>query len=301
MAKYIITDNGKDEIAVYDDKTEKFGPKTYHVYNVDTRRNYPYSEFYKRAFYEDKYNIITGINISTANPNTDEMCFVYGTSHDSKSSTFNANEYYKVQIKRFLYEVDEENNPKYQEYADIYYIRKRSNERLMSGIKIRANNQKTLLPEKLKKVETIKKNIERKRKISETTDIIIDDFFETNGKYSNDVLGRISSKELKKEIDDHREEIQDKVSKRYSVTDSIKKISTTATTTGIVGSTLATVASSIQANELTMGPIILGIGTVFVTHHMLKGLRMSLVDTKIGEIEKSYLKANYDLVTGRRK
>ena len=75
MAKYIITDNGQDGISVYDDKDEKFSHKTYHVYHEDTRRNYPYSEFYKRVFYEDKYNMITDIKITTTNPDKNEMCF----------------------------------------------------------------------------------------------------------------------------------------------------------------------------------------------------------------------------------
>ena len=34
---------------------------------------------------------------------------------------------------------------------------------------------------------------------------------------------------------------------------------------------------------------------------MLNGLRMTLVDSKIGQIEKSYLKENYDKLTGHRK
>lgn len=50
-----------------------------------------------------------------------------------------------------------------------------------------------------------------------------------------------------------------------------------------------------------MGPIILGIGTFYVTHHMLKSLKMTLVDTKIGQIEKSYHKENYDKVTVHRR
>lgn len=301
MARYIINDNGQDTISVYDDKTEKFGHKTYHVYHEGSRRNYPYDEFYKRVFYEDKYNIITGIKITTGNPDTDEMCFVYGTEHKSNSSNFRANEYYKVEIKRFSYEVDEDNNPKYQETSDVYYIRKRTNERLMSGINIRVKNLKTLLPEKLKKVETIKKNIDRKNKVSESTETIIKDYFETNGKYSDDVLGIITSHELKKEIDDHHDRVAESVSKNWSVTDNIRKIANTATAAGVVGSGVASAISSIQTNEFTFGPIILGIGTVLITHHMLNGLRMTLVDSKIGQIEKSYLKENYDKLTGHRK
>lgn len=301
MARYIINDNGQDAISVYDDKTEKFGHKTYHVYHEDSRRNYPYGEFYKRVFYEDKYNIITGIKITTGNPDTDEMCFVYGTEHKSNSSNFSANEYYKVEIKRFSYEVDEDNNPKYQENSDVYYIRKRTNERLMSGINIRVKNLKTLLPEKLQKVETIKKNIDHKNKVSESTETIIKDYFETNGKYSDDVLGVITSRELKREIDDHHDRIAESVSKNWSVTDNIRKIANTAVATGVVGGGVASAISSIQANEFTFGPIVLGIGTVLITHHMLKGLRMSLVDSKIGQIEKSYLKENYDKLTGHRK
>ena len=90
MARYIINDNGQGGISVYDDKTEQFGHKSYHVFHEDSRRNYPYSEFYKRVFYEDKYNMITGINITTGNKETDEMCFVYGTERESKSSNFSA-------------------------------------------------------------------------------------------------------------------------------------------------------------------------------------------------------------------
>lgn len=301
MARYIINDNGQDAISVYDNNTEKFGHKTYHVYHDESRRNYPYSEFYKRVFYEDKYNIITDIRITTGNPDTDEICFVYGTERDSKSSTFGANEYYKVEIKRFSYDIDEDNKPKYQEDTDVYYVRKRTNERLMSGINIRAKNLKTLLPEKLRKVETIKRNIDRKNKVSESTETIIEDYFDTNGKFSDDVLGVISSRELKKEIDDHHDKVAESVSKNWSVTDNIRKIANTAVATGVVGGGIASAISSIQANEFTFGPIVLGIGTVLVTHHMLKGLRMSLVDTKIGQIEKAYLKENYDKVTGHRR
>ena len=301
MAKYIITDNGQDGISVYDDKDEKFSHKTYHVYHEDTRRNYPYSEFYKRVFYEDKYNMITDIKITTTNPDKNEMCFVSGTDHNASTSNFSGNDYYKVEIKRFSYEIDEDNNPKYEETTDVYYIRKRTNERLMSGINIRAKNLKTLLPEKLKKVETIKKNIDHKKKVSESTETIIEDYFETNGKFSDNILGVISSRELKKEMTDHYDKVSETVSKKWQITDNIKKISNTAVATGIVGGGIASAISSIQANEFTFGPIILGIGTVLVTHHMLKGLRMSLVDTKIGQIEKAYLKENYDKVTGHRK
>lgn len=301
MARYIINDNGQDGISVYDDKTEKFGHKSFHVYHEQDRRNYPYSEFYKRVFYEDKNNIITGIRITTANPNTDEMCYVYGTETDSKSSTFGANEYYKVEIKRFSYDVDEDNNPRYQETTDVYYVRKRTNERLMSGINIRAKNLKTLLPEKLKKVETIKKNIDRKKKVTESTETIIEDYFDTNGKFSDEVLGVISSRELKREMEDHYDRVADSVSRNWSLTDNIRKIANTTVATGVVGSGIATAITSVQANEFTFGPIILGIGTVFVAHHMLKGLRMSLVDTKIGQIEKAYLRENYDKVTGHRR
>ena len=301
MARYIINDNGQNGISVYDDKTERFGNKSFHVFHEDSRRNYPYSEFYKRVFYEDKYNMITDIKINTANPNTDEMCYVYGTERESKSSNFDANEYYKVEIKRFSYEIDEDNNPTYQETSDVYYVRKRTNERLMSGINLRAKNLKTLLPEKLNKVETIKKNIDRKKKVSESTETIIEDYFETNGKFSDNILGVISSRELKKEMDSNHDKVAESVSRNWAVTDNIRKIANTAVATGVVGGGIATAISSINANHLTLGPIILGVGTVFVTHHMLKGIRMSLVDTKIGQIEKTYLKENYDKVTGHRR
>ena len=301
MAKYIINDNGQDAIAVYDDKAEKLGHKTYHVYRDDTRRNYPYSEFYKRVFYEDKQNIITGINIMTANPNINEMCFVSGEGHNARTSTFSGGDYYKVEINRFSYDVDEDNNPKYQEETDVYYIRRRTNERLMQGIKIRANNLKSLLPEKLKRVETIKRNIDRKQKVTETTESIIEDYFETDGKFSDEVLGQITSRELKKEMEDHHDRVSDSVSRNWSVTDNIKKISNTVVATGILSGGVASAIESANAGHLVMGPIILGIGTVYITHHMLKSLRMTLVDSKICQIEKSYLRENYDKVTGHRR
>lgn len=301
MAKYIITDNGQGEIAAYDDKTETFGPKTYHVYNETNRRNYPYAEFYKRVFYEDKYNIISSITISPNTTSSDEMCYVSSGGHDSITSTFNASDYYKIEIKRFLYDYDEDNTPRYEEYTDTYYIRKRSNERLMSGIKIRSDCQKSLHDEKQRKIATIKKNIDRKHKIRKATDTIITDYFETDGKFSDETLGKITTRELKQEMVSHRDRVGEEISKKWSVTDNLRKISNTATATGIVGSGIATAVSSSQVNEFTIGPIILGLGTVFITHHILKNLRMSLVDTKIGQIERDYHKANYEHVTGRRK
>ena len=65
MANYIITDNGQGEIAVYDDVVEKTAARTYHVYKDIDRRNYPYAEFFKRVFYEDKNNTISSISIDT--------------------------------------------------------------------------------------------------------------------------------------------------------------------------------------------------------------------------------------------
>ncbi len=301
MANYIINDNGENEITVFDDKQEIFTHKTYHIYHDSDRRKYPYSEFYQRVFYEDKNNMITSITISEVNPRTNEMYFVYGDEKNSSTSVFNANEYQKVTIKRFAYATDEDNNPFYEETEDVYYIRKRINDRLMEGIKIRKNNLENQLEDKFKRINTIKKNIDRKRKVTAVTHDIIDNYFENEGAFSDEVLGTITSRELKKEIEDHQEEIKDEVSRKWSITDNIRKISNTATTTGILGSSIATAISSVKSNEFTMGPIILGIGTVFITHHLLKNIRMTLVDTKIGQIEREYHKENYDYVTGRRR
>lgn len=300
MANYIITDNGEGQIAVYDDKTEKFGHKNFHVYHETNRRNYPYSEFFKRVFYEDSHNIISSVAIKANNPDTDQMCFVYGTEQQSKSSTFDSTDYYKLEIKRFAYEVDENNNPNYEEYTDVYYIRKRSNERLMAGINIRVKNLKTLLPEKNKKIETIKKNINRKHKISNTTDKLITNYFDNDEEYSKDVLGTITSRELQKEFNDNRDELTEKVSRKWQVTDRIRKLDQTMMATGLLGTGIATTASSISNGSFTMNPIILGIGTIFVTHHLLKSVRMTLTDSKIGQMIDEYHKANYDILSGVR-
>lgn len=300
MANYIINDNGAGQIAVYDDKTEKFGAKNFHVYHETNRRNYPYAEFYKRVFYEDSHNIISSVEIKQNNNETDEMCYVFGTEQDSKSSTFRSSDYHRLEIKKFSYEVDEDNKPSFQEYTDVYYIRKRSNERLMAGINIRVNNLKTMLPDKNKKIETIKNNIKRKQKISKVTDKLIDNYFENGENFSDDMLGIITTRELKKEISENREELSEKVSKKWNISDKIRKIDHTLIATNILGTGIATTASAISNGGFTMAPIVLGIGTIFVTHNILKNARMSLVDTKIGKMEDDYHRANYEKLSGKR-
>ena len=300
MANYIITDNGQGEIAVYDDVVEKTAARTYHVYKDIDRRNYPYAEFFKRVFYEDKNNTISSISIDTNPKNNDQMCYIFEANHNSKTSTFNISDYNKVEIKRFYHGIDENNNPTYEEYSDVYDIRKRTNERLMSGIKIRAKNISSQKEARDTKINTIKRNIQRKRKISQTTDKIIENYFENDGAFTDDVLGIITSREMSKEISEHRDKIVEDVSRKWDVTDNIRRISNTATATGLVGGGLATALSSFKAEHLTMGPIILGIGTVFITHHLLKSVRMTLVDSKIGKMEKEYLRANYDMLTRHR-
>ena len=103
MANYIITDNGQGEIAVYDDVVEKTAARTYHVYKDIDRRNYPYAEFFKRVFYEDKNNTISSISIDTNPKNNDQMCYIFEANHNSKTSTFNISDYNKVETTTLFF------------------------------------------------------------------------------------------------------------------------------------------------------------------------------------------------------
>lgn len=298
MTSYIITDNGIDKIAVYDDNTDTFGHKTQHIYSEDSRRNYSYSEFYKKAFYEDKNSIIIGIEITSANSSTDEMCFLYGKTHESGASIFPANEYYKVEIKRFNLNLNEKNTTHYEETSDIFFVRKRANERLMLGINIRSNNIKSQLSNKLKQVENIKNNINHQNKVSETTKTIIEDYLKNKGEFSNDVLGLITTSEFLREIKNRKKETKKLVLKKWKLTENLRDIGNIVSASGILGTTIASTISSIKEKDLTLNPIILGIGTVFVTHNLFKAIRITLVDSKLQEIEKEFSKDNYNKLTG---
>ena len=311
MAVYIINDFGYSEkkemrdqnVLVFTNHTEKIDNKNIHIYNSIGSKMYSYSQFYRKAFSEDDNTIISSIKILENDQNKDEMYFGEGNYGDPNLTYFPSTSYYKVEVKKFHHEKDEETGkPLYYETTDVYQIMKSHCNILISGIEAREKTLELYSKGTHKRIEKIKQEIDRKNKVSEITKAIIDDYFDNNGKIREKYIGEITSSELKKELKENQKELALKITKKDQLTKDMRIMEKI-----FLGSSIASVVGGLTAKgyELTQTPpstqtIISAFGTLFITYFILNQTRMHLVDTKIGKIKEAFIDKEQEQKIGHR-